>query len=53
MMKKTESITYRVLSEEKEVLKEIAASQNITLSQLSESIIKEYLQSCSLLPPKE
>ena len=43
-MKKTEYITYRTDAKIKEVLTKIAAEKKWTVSQLSEEIIKEWLQ---------
>ena len=43
-MKKTEYITYRTNAKIKAVLAEIAAEKKWSISQLSEEIIKEWLQ---------
>ena len=43
-MKKTESVTFRTDSVTKEILLKIAAEKKWTISQLSEEIIKEWLQ---------
>ena len=43
-MKKTEYITYRTDSKTKSILAEIAAEKKWSISQLSEEIIKEWLQ---------
>ena len=43
-MKKTEYITYRTSVGVKAVLSEIAAEKKWSISQLSEEIIKEWLQ---------
>ena len=43
-MKKTEYISYRTDSETKAILAQIAAEKKWSISQLSEEIIKEWLQ---------
>ena len=43
-MKKTEYITYRTDAETKTILATIAAEKKWSISQLSEEIIKEWLQ---------
>ena len=43
-MKRTEYITYRTDAKTKEVLSQIAAEKKWSISQLSEEIIKEWLQ---------
>ncbi|MDD5863046.1 MAG: hypothetical protein PUD80_00190 [Firmicutes bacterium] len=43
-MKKTEYITYRTDSEIKSVLSKIAAEKKWSLSQLSEEIIRQWLE---------
>lgn len=43
-MKKTESVTYRTDAVTKQVLLQIAAEKKWSISQLSEEIIKEWLQ---------
>ena len=43
-MKKTESVTFRTDSVTKVILLKIAAEKKWTISQLSEEIIKEWLQ---------
>ena len=43
-MKKTEYITYRTNANIKEILSRIAAEKKWSISQLSEEIIKEWLQ---------
>ena len=43
-MKRTEYITYRTDAKTKEVLSHIAAEKKWSISQLSEEIIKEWLQ---------
>ncbi len=49
-MKKTESITYRTDPETKAALLEIAAEKKWSISQLSEEIVKEWLQKRSETP---
>lgn len=44
-MKKTEYITYRTNEEVKQILVSLAAEKKWSLSQLSEEIIKDWLQS--------
>lgn len=44
MLKKTESVTYRTDSSTKETLLKLAKEKKWTISQLSEEIIKEWLQ---------
>ena len=55
MLKKTESITFRTDSVTKEILLTIAKEKKWTISQLSEEIIKEWLQEKrpELLPQEE
>ena len=43
-MKRTEYITYRTDAKTKEILSKIAAEKKWSISQLSEEIIKEWLQ---------
>ena len=43
-MKKSEPVTYRTDKKTKEVLSQIAAEKKWSISQLSEEIIKEWLQ---------
>ena len=43
-MKKTQSVTYRTDVATKEILLKIAAEKKWSISQLSEEIIKEWLQ---------
>ena len=43
-MKKTEDITYRTDANIKSILSQIAAEKKWSISQLSEEIIKEWLQ---------
>ena len=43
-MKKTESVTYRTDPELKKILLAIAAEKKWTISQLSEEIIREWLE---------
>ena len=43
-MKKTEYITYRTSAKIREILKNIAQEKKWSISQLSEEIIKEWLQ---------
>jgi len=43
-MKRTEYITYRTDAKIKEILTQIAAEKKWSISQLSEEIIKEWLQ---------
>lgn len=43
-MKKTEYITYRTNTRTKEILASLAAEKKWSLSQLSEEIIKDWLQ---------
>ena len=43
-MKKSEPVTYRTDKKTKEVLAQIAAEKKWSISQLSEEIIKEWLQ---------
>ena len=43
-MKRTEYITYRTDAKTKEILSQIAAEKKWSISQLSEEIIKEWLQ---------
>jgi len=43
-VKKTESVTYRTDKPTKEILLQIAAEKKWSISQLSEEIIKEWLQ---------
>ena len=44
MMKKTESVTYRTDPQLKKILLAIAAEKKWTISQLSEEIIREWLE---------
>lgn len=44
MLKKTESVTYRTDAMVKAALTQIAAEKKWSISQLSEEIIKEWLQ---------
>lgn len=44
VLKKTESVTYRTDTATKEALLKIAAEKKWSISQLSEEIIKEWLQ---------
>ena len=44
MLKKTESVTYRTDTVVKNALLKIAAEKKWTISQLSEEIIREWLQ---------
>ena len=55
MMKKTEYITYRTDKSTKMILSTIAAEKKWSISQLSEEIIKEWLQEKrpELLPNEE
>ncbi len=50
-VKKTESVTYRTDSETKDLLMKIAAEKKWSISQLSEEIVKEWLQ--THFPKKE
>ena len=43
-MKKTESVTYRTDKKVKSVLQQIAAEKKWSISQLSEEIIKQWLE---------
>ena len=43
-MKKTEPVTYRTDKKTKDILAKIAAEKKWSISQLSEEIIKEWLQ---------
>ena len=43
-MKKTEPVTYRTDKRIKEILSQIAAEKKWSISQLSEEIIKEWIQ---------
>ena len=43
-MKKSEPVTYRTDKRTKEILSQIAAEKEWSISQLSEDIIKEWLQ---------
>ena len=43
-MKKSEPVTYRTDKRTKEILSQIAAEKKWSISQLSEEIIKEWLQ---------
>ena len=43
-MKKTEPVTYRTDKKTKDILAQIAAEKKWSISQLSEEIIKEWLQ---------
>ena len=54
-MKKTEAVTYRTDSQLKKVLHIIAAEKKWTISQLSEEIIREWLEEKhpELLHPEE
>ena len=55
MMKKTEYITYRTDQQIKSILAKIAAEKKWSISQLSEEIIREWLQEKrpELLTPEE
>ena len=44
MLKKTESVTYRTDKKVKSVLQQIAAEKKWSISQLSEEIIKQWLE---------
>ena len=55
MLKKTEAVTYRTDKATKNILLKIAAEKKWSISQLSEEIIKEWLQEKrpELLPNEE
>lgn len=44
LMKKTEYITYRTTANIREILKELADEKKWSLSQLTEEIVKDWLQ---------